>query len=260
MKQVLLTFDIEEFDSLFDFDYPSEEEDIFKISKNGLDKIAKLLEKNEIKATFFTTAKFAKKYPKLIREISKKHEIACHGYSHSDNYKKDISKIDLAKKEIEKIIKKNINGFRAPRFEIKDISSLSDIGFSYDSSIHPTFIPGRYMHLFKKRKVHKIGEIIEIPLSVFPLVRLPIFWLAFKNLPLLYSKLFAKINFLSSDYLMLIFHSWEFDNLSKIKIPKYMKKKSGDEFLKMLEEYIIYLKSIGCTFSTISGYLQKSLR
>ena len=62
MKKVLLTFDVEEFDSLFDFDYPSEEDEIFKISKNGLDKIIELLEKNKIKATFFTTAKFAKKY------------------------------------------------------------------------------------------------------------------------------------------------------------------------------------------------------
>lgn len=255
MKRVLLTFDVEEFDSLFDFDYPSEEDDIFSISKQGMDNLMKLLNKLDIRATFFTTAKFASKYPKLIKEIGKKNEIACHGYSHSDSYKRDISKIESAKKEIERIIKKKVLGFRAPRFEMKKISSLFDIGFFYDSSIHPTFVPGRYIHLFEDRKIHKIGEITEIPLSVLPLVRFPIFWLAFKNLPFLYSKVFAKINFLSSDYLMLLFHSWEFADLSRIKLPRYMKKKNGEEFLKMLEGYLIYLKKIGCTFSTISEYL-----
>ena len=103
MRHVLLTFDVEEFDSLLDFDYPSDEEEIFRISKNGLDKLIGLLNKYKIKATFFTTARFAKKYPSLIKIICKKHEIACHGYSHSDHYKGDISKINLAKKDMEKI-------------------------------------------------------------------------------------------------------------------------------------------------------------
>ena len=237
MKKILLTFDVEEFDLPKSLGNSLKKEEEFEISKNGLFIITDLLDKHNIKATFFITASFAKQYPLLIKNISKNHEIACHGYVHSDSYLKDLSKIPLAKQDIEKIIKKTIKGFRAPRFQIKNISELSKFGFEYDSSIHPTYIPGRYINIFKKRKPHKIGNITEIPLSTLPFFRLPIFWLVFKNLPLLYSKLFSRINFLSSDYTMLIFHPWEFTDLSGMKLPKYIKKKNDKELLNILEKF-----------------------
>lgn len=250
MKSILLTFDLEEFDLV-------EDENLqFEISKDGLLLLLTLLKKYNLKATFFTTANFAKKYPKIIEEISKNHEIACHGFYHSDDYSKDISKLEPAKRELEKITHKKIFGFRAPRFGIKDIGELSKFGFEYDSSIHPTWVPGRYFNIFKKRKVNKIGEIIEISPSVLPIIRLPIFWLAFKNLPLLYSKIFTKINFFSSNYTMLVFHPWEFADLTNVKIPNYMKKKSGNNFIKMLGRYIQFCKKKNYSFDTTSGFLK----
>jgi peptidoglycan/xylan/chitin deacetylase (PgdA/CDA1 family) len=260
MKNVLLTFDLEEFDAPLEFGGEISKNEQFEISKQGLLLILELLSKYDIKATFFTTANFAKHFPKIMKDISKKHEVACHGYNHSDSYFEDLGKIPLAKKEIEKIIKKEIKGFRAPRFEIKDISELKKFNFVYDSSIHPTFIPGKYMNLFKKRKPHRVGEIIEISPSTLPIIRLPIFWLAFKNFPLVYSKLFSQINFMSSDYLMLVFHPWEFADLNNVKMPNIIKKKSGKELLNMLENYIIYLKEKGYVFSTVGDYLLKSFR
>ena len=256
MKQILLTFDLEEFDLPLEFEQKISEKKMFEIPKEGLNNLLFLLDKYNIHATFFTTAIFAKKYPSLLKQISKKHEIACHGYEHSDSYIHDIEKIQSAKKEIEKIIGRKIKGFRAPRFEIKNISELSEFGFEYDSSIHPTFIPGRYMNLFKKRKIHKISDVIEVPLSVLPIIRFSIFWIAFKNLPLFYSKIFTKLNFLSNNYTMLYFHPWEFADLSTIKIPNYIKKKNGKELLKMLEKYILFCKKQGYEFETIENYLR----
>ena len=260
MKNILLTFDLEEFDSPLDFGVSINENEMFNIAREGLENLIELLNKYNIRATFFTTANFAKRYPELTKELSKKHEIACHGYSHSDNYAKDISRINLAKKEIEKIIGKEIKGFRAPRFEIKNISGLSNFGFEYDSSIHPTFIPGRYFNLLKKRKVHKIGNVTEIPLSVLPFFRLPIFWLAFKNLPLGYAKIFTRINFSSLNYTLLVFHPWEFADLTMIKMPDYTKKKSGKELINRLEKYIQFCKKNNYQFSSVSDYLLKSLK
>lgn len=256
MKKIILTFDLEEFDLPGEFGKPLEKEKEFEISKKGLLNLTILLDKYQIKATFFTTANFAVKYPELIRSINKKHEIGCHGYSHSDSYSKDLSKISLAKKEIEKIIKKKIKGFRASRFEIKNISGLSEFGFSYDSSIHPTFIPGRYMNLFKKRKVHKIGNIFEVPLSVLPLLRLPIFWLAFKNFGLKYAKTFTRLN---PAYIMLVFHPWEFVALNNFKIPFYIKRKSGKKMLDLLEKYITFCMEKKYCFKTIEELLNINL-
>jgi len=139
---------------------------------------------------------------------------------------------------------------------MEHLKDLHYLGFIYDSSIHPTFIPGRYMNLFKKRKIHKVGKIIEIPPSVLPLIRLPIFWLAFKNLPKFYARFFIKMNFFFSDYTMLVFHSWEFANLEDIKIPRFIKRKHGKEMLRSLEDFIIFSKE-EYSFNTISNFLKE---
>jgi hypothetical protein len=252
--KILLTFDVEE------FDYIKDENEKFELSKQGLLSITNLLDKHKIKATFFTTALFAKKYSILIKNLEAKgHEIACHGYCHLDSYLKDISKIKEAKKEIESLGIK-ISGFRAPRYELKNTAGIGEFGFIYDSSLHPTWIPGRYFNFFKNREIHKIGNIIEVPLSVLPITRLQIFWLAFKNFGANYAKIFTKINSLFSDYTMLVFHPWEFINLKNLKLKWYVKRKYGRELLNMLENYLLFCLKNKYKFETISNYLEKSVK
>ena len=254
MKNVLLTLDVEEFDLPKEFGCNISESEMYEISMNGLSNITSMLNKHDIKATFFVTANFAKKYPKILINLSEEgHEIASHGYDHSFS-NQSLNQIKKAKQEKEEIIGRMIIGYRAPRFNTMHLKDLPSLGFFYDSSIHPTFIPGRYMNLFKKRGVHKIGNMIEIPPSVLPFVRLPIFWLAFKNFPEFYPKIFTKINFIFSDYLMLVFHSWEFANLENIKIPKFIKRKNGEEMLNLLEDYIIFSKKYH--FDTVGNFLK----
>jgi len=255
MKKILLTFDLEEFDLPKEFNVPISEQEMYEISKQGVTNLFGLLDKYKIKATFFITTHFAKRYPKIIKDLIKKqHEIASHGYSHSFS-DQTLDKTKKAKLDLEKITKIKIKGFRAPRFRIRDISKLHDLGFVYDSSLHPTLIPGRYNNLSKPRIVHKIGNIIEIPPTTMPVTRLPLFWIAFKNFGLNYAKLVTRTNFLSSDYTMIVQHPWEFADLNKLDIPNYIKKKSGKDLLNLLEDYIIFCKKRDYKFSTVSSYL-----
>ena len=256
MKSVLLTFDVEEFDLPKEFNCQISEKKMYETSKEGLLNLVNLLRKHNILATFFVTANFAMEYPALLKMLDKEgHEIASHGYNHS-SLSQNINQIKEAKLEKEKIIGKSINGYRAPRFNISHLSELPNIGFIYDSSIHPTFLPGRYNNFFKPIGIYKIGKLIEISPSVLPVIRLPIFWLAFKNFPIFYQKIFTKINFMSSDYLMLVFHSWEFANLNKIDIPQFIKRKHGSKMLNLLENYIMFAKKNKCLFDTIKGFLK----
>ncbi len=251
--KILLTFDTEEFDEL----PVSKVNEKFEQSMRGLIELDKLLDKHKVKATFFTTAVFAKKYPGFIKSLQKKgHEIACHGLEHKDNYldKNNFKRISQSKAQLEKL-KLKIRGFRAPRFQIKDIQRLENLGFEYDSSIHPTFLPGKYINLFKKRSVHYLGNIVEIPPSVLPLLRLPIAWFAFKNLGPLYPKVFTKLNNLFSNYTMIIFHPWEFSDLKPFKLPLIIKRKNGKELLNLLESYILFCKKQKYEFSTVSKFL-----
>lgn len=256
MKYILLTFDVEEFDFPLEINQKIKEEDMFEISKKGLDSLLKLLNHHKIKATFFTTSLFARKYPEKIRIISENNEIASHGYSHSHPISIEILK--KAKKEKELIINKEIKGFRAPRWDIKNMRIVEKAGFIYDSSTHPIYLPGRYFNLSQKRKIHKINNIVEIPMSTLN-PNFSIFWLAFKNFPLVYSKLFTRINFITSDYTMLVFHPWEFSDLSGINLPSHIKKISGKNMLNKLEDFILFCKIRKYQFFTIYDFLKQYL-
>src|SRR3989344_2943151 len=88
IKNILLTFDIEEFDLPLELGKDISENEQFEISKGGTEEVLELLYKNNLRSTFFLSAKFSKLYPNLIRKISKQHEIGLHCLEHKDNYSK----------------------------------------------------------------------------------------------------------------------------------------------------------------------------
>ncbi len=256
IKYILLSFDLEEFDLPREHNANIESNEMFKVSYKGCEKILDILKKYRISGTFFVSAKFAEKYPKLIKEISKKHEIGLHCYEHRD---KDLNKLKEAKKIIENIINKKIKGFRAPRFQIPDYNILNKLGLEYDSSSHPTYIPGHYNHLFDNRNMSIKGGLKIIPVSVSPLFRLPLFWIAFRNFPLMYSKIITKSCFINGDYVCLVFHPWEFVNIKNYKIPFLVKRNTGEKFELKLNKYIEWGLKNKYIFISLSNYLSKSL-
>ena len=140
MKLFYLTIDLEEWYHLLYFsdvtDFKGED---FFIHK--LEEILKLLEKYNIKSTFFVLGELAKKYPKIIKEIhSKGHEISCHGLNHklvsNKTLKEFITELTTAKSIIEGITNERVLGYRAPCFSLSDesLGELIKIGFKYDSS------------------------------------------------------------------------------------------------------------------------------
>jgi peptidoglycan-N-acetylglucosamine deacetylase len=112
-------------------------------------RVLRLLEKNNVKATFFIVADIARHYPGLIESIAAAgHEIACHGLHHEciidPKTKKPLKDPETFEREtrtartiLERITGKNIIGYRAPNAFIAGwmIDSLEKIGFRYDSSV-----------------------------------------------------------------------------------------------------------------------------
>ena len=225
IRTILLTFDIEEFDLPLEFKEKIPEKDQFEISKNGTEKIIGLLNKNNVKATFFVSAKFAKQYPELIKTISEYYEVGLHCFEHKDDYSKMneeelYERIKNGKEIVEDIINKKVLGFRAPRFKFQNYDVLKSLKIKYDCSLNPTYIPGRYNNISKERGIHLNKGVIVVPLTVSPILRMPLFWFTFRNLPLIYPKLIT----LRSKYICINFHPWEFTDIKKFKVPFLIKR------------------------------------
>jgi len=150
--------------------------------------ILDLFEKYKVNATFFTLGFIAEKYPELIEKIkSQGHEIASHGYSHTDLRKmtKESFEADLSKSLsiLEKISGEKILGFRAPFFSITTknfwVFDILKKYLKYDSSIFPVKtsrygIRGALTHpYFMSNKnplsEDKNGSFLEIPPTVLKL-------------------------------------------------------------------------------------------
>jgi len=251
MKTLLLSFDLEEFDLPREFGYNICDKDMFNISYLGLKQVLNIVQ--NCKVTFFVSCSFAKKYSQLIKSLAKDYEVSLHCLDHNDDYSRMSENqfkdnIKKAKLILEKIIGKPVLGFRAPRMQVPYYSVLKKLGFVYDSSYNPTFIPKRYNNFFKTRRIFKKEGIVVIPISTLPGIRLPLFWLSFRNLPL--------FNFISrlvfKNYLNIYFHPWEFVDLSKFPVPWYIKRNTGKNLCKKLSKFV---KKYDC--KTFSDFLKK---
>ncbi len=239
-KLVLLSFDVEEFDAPQEYGQVLPATTQFETSLNGLQAILDLLKRLNIRATFFTTANFALQYPSLIRAIASHHEIASHGFYHSSFKVADLYK---SRETLETIVQTPVIGFRMARLQKVDDRNIARAGYTYNSSVNPTYIPGRYNNFFTQRTAHYSHHLLNIPVSVTPLIRFPLFWLSFKNLPLPLYQVASWLTLKTDHYLSLYFHPWEFTDLSTFSLPGYMKRYSGQPMIQRLERYLVDLQS-----------------
>lgn len=145
----ILTFDIEEWFHILDNESTRYEEQWknyeVRIYQN-LERIFRILEDTDTKATFFIIGWIAKTYPNLVKEIASKYHIGSHTMNHQlvwQQSKKDFREdVSSSIKLLEDITGKKVNAFRAPGFSIRESEEwafeiLYECGIEYDSSIFP---------------------------------------------------------------------------------------------------------------------------
>ena len=141
-------------------------------------RLLELLDQNQTQATFFVLGWVAKRYPRLVREIHLRgHEIGCHSLDHqlvnrmspNEFYESTAT----AKNLIESIIQEPIHGYRAPCFSITPgcewaFDALAQLGFSYDSSVHPVHHP-TYGNPTAPRSAYLVAHdrLMEFPIATW---------------------------------------------------------------------------------------------
>ncbi len=253
---ILLSFDIEEFDMPFEYDRKIDFKDQMIISIEGTIAILDVLKKHDIKATFFSTVIFALNAPKVMERIlAEGHEIASHSYYHSDFKVEHLLESRL---KLEEITGQKVLGYRMPRMQPVNEKEIYNAGYTYNSSLNPTFIPGRYNNFNKPRTYFMQDGVLQIPASVTPIVRFPLFWLSFHNLPLFLYKWMSKITLTKDKYINIYFHPWEFTDLNdkeRFNFPSYVSKNSGIKMIQRIDNFIHSMKSKNYIFGTFSEFL-----
>lgn len=177
----ILTFDVEEWFHLLDNSSTRSEKEWVnyevRIHEN-MDRIFRILEDTDTKATFFIIGWVAKTYPEIVRKIAERYEIGSHTMSHQLVWQQSPVEFrqdtESSIKLLEDITGKKVKYFRAPGFSIRKseawaFETLVDLGIELDCSVFPAHhahggIPN-YGHAVPKIIQHGNALIKELPIG-----------------------------------------------------------------------------------------------
>lgn len=160
----VLSIDLESWVHKYFLNYTSQvknKKDGKHICKATLDTL-KILDRFNVKTSFFIVSEIFEWHPWLIQKIKDKgHEIGFQTHSHRILFRKNdlIEELKNGKKFIDEF---NPQGFRAPQVFMRKeyLPVLKDWGFIYDSSIYAEF------KIFKP-----VEGMFEIPISTYPIFK-----------------------------------------------------------------------------------------
>ena len=223
-----ITFDIEDWFHILDHPETANPSSWNKFESridHGICLILDLMDKHELKATFFCLGWIAEKHPHIIKRIDAAgHHIGTHSYYHQlayeqteDEYRKDLSD---SIKILSDLTGKEIDAYRAPGFSIKEsnlwaFDVMAEEGIKYDSSVFPANRAHGGLPQFTTDQPCKVitkkgYEIIELPMNTASLLGQKIVFSGggyFRLLPGWYLRKLFK----SQDYVMTYFHPRDFD-------------------------------------------------
>ncbi|MFF8919303.1 polysaccharide deacetylase [Streptomyces sp. NPDC015032] len=134
----------------------------------GVPRVLRLLERYDLKATFFAPGYTVERYPDLLRQIRDSgHEIAHHGYLHEAmagiSREREEAIIDRGLEALDSVLGIRPVGYRAPMWETSYATPqiLLDRGLLYDSSLMDSDLP----YELAENTSPDARSIVEIPVS-----------------------------------------------------------------------------------------------
>lgn len=225
--------------------------------EKGVKELVELFDSYKIDATFFITASIGEKFPSAIEEIcARNHEIACHGLDHIGyeclcSEEEQRKRIKQATDIITSVTGQKPLGFRAPGFKLNRacLDILRENGYIYDSSFVPTYVPGAYGHpltplrpyFLNNNSKQRSTSLIELPVSINPLIPLPLGGAWMRTLGATWTRLGVKMNFILGQ--PVVFYVHPKDVIYSVMEPEapwyyYRNIQFGMEMLKNLIKYV----------------------
>jgi polysaccharide deacetylase family protein (PEP-CTERM system associated) len=236
----ILTFDVEDWFHILDHKSTKTEKEWINFPSriyDNMEKVFKILDLTNTKASFFVLGWIANKYPNIVKEIKDRgYEIGSHTHLHQLVYDQNRNEfyqdVERSIKTLEDITGDKVNMFRAPGFSITEKNKwafevLYELGIEIDSSIFPSSRAHGGMPTFKGTEP-SILKYNGVLMKEFPISSSKIFGKRtvfsgggyFRLFPYFLIKELTK----KSDYNMTYFHPRDFDigqpvisDLSKIR-------------------------------------------
>ncbi|WP_131111391.1 XrtA system polysaccharide deacetylase [Sulfuricystis thermophila] len=229
MKINALTIDVEDYFQVSAFapyiDRGEWDQRECRVERN-VARILALLDRHNVKATFFTLGWIAERHPGVVREIvANGHELASHGYGHerANRLSREAFADDVlrAKGILEDLSGQEVKGYRAPSFSIDAsnrawaFETLARAGHRYSSSVYPV----RHDH-YGMPDAPRFSHVPDAGVLEIPPTTVRAFlrnWPAsgggyFRLLPYAISRrLIAHVNEIEGEPAVFYFHPWEID-------------------------------------------------
>ena len=226
--QNALTIDVEDYFQVSAFapyiDRSSWDQRECRVERN-VNQILDMLQRHQIRATFFTLGWIAERYPALVKRIvAEGHELASHGYGHERASDLDeqafFADIDHSRKLLEDMSGVAVLGYRAPSFSIGTgnlwaFDTLARAGYRYSSSVYP-IAHDHYGMPDSPRFAYRANDaLIEVPVTTLRMFNrnLPSSGGGyFRLLPYALSRwMLRRVNEQDGEAAIFYFHPWEID-------------------------------------------------
>ena len=202
----------------------------------GMPKLRRLLDEEEVRATMFVTGDVARRYPDLIdRLVADGHELGCHGDTHASFAALTSEQSEREIVESTRTLRAHgdVVSFRAPYLQlpVRTLPQLRRAGYRLDSST------GR--HKTWSARVEVVDGVLRVPASI---TSSTLRWPAALRNPLLSALTEPAVVFV---------HPWEFVDLRRTTLRFDCRFKTGDTALACLRETIRFFKNRNGVFGTM---------
>lgn len=234
---ILLTFNIINNKSDLEKGHFLNEQEFLNITIQNSNAILRILEFNNILATFFVEISLVKKLHPLIKKImGKGHELALY------NEKSTFEEIKLAKTLTEEFIGKTIRGIRQKDVSIS-VGELKTLEFSYISNIENANILFPFKRLERSTEILLQNGLNIVPESISPYSQIPYNDFVFQALPSKFYENMVIETIKNEDFVLIYLNSWQFSDVEKFhfKVAFYRKYQSGRRMENKLENFLQWI-------------------